>query len=331
MRHGEIRAIIKNLRLFSGRRGERMKFYIIDAFTDKIFGGNPAGVVILHPNAEFPQDEIMLKTAAELRYSETAFIKQKSGSEFQIRYFTPTEEVDLCGHATIASFCALLDAGLISDNGTYRNETLAGILNIKAEKGFILMDMAAPEALGAIEEKDALKELYVVLGLDPEQSLIALDDEWRLFPEKISTGLPDIMLPVADRNALMQIDPDFPALSRLSEKHGVVGVHAFTLGEGLTSDKCHEEGQITAYCRNFAPLVGIDEEAATGTSNGALTYYLYKNNLIDEGADCIFLQGEAMGRPSKIMSKVTMENGNVKIQIGGIGAILAKGEIDLFG
>ena len=73
-----------------------MKFYIVDAFTDEIFGGNPAGVVILDEGQDFPTDEICVKTARELRYSETAFIKRLNDKEFNIRYFTPAAEVELC-------------------------------------------------------------------------------------------------------------------------------------------------------------------------------------------------------------------------------------------
>ncbi len=82
-------------------------FLIVDAFTETAFGGNPAGVVILPENADFSSDETMVKTAAELRYSETAFIKKLADNEFKIRYFTPAAEVDLCGHATIGSFFVL--------------------------------------------------------------------------------------------------------------------------------------------------------------------------------------------------------------------------------
>lgn len=107
-----------------------MKFYIVDAFTENLFGGNPAGVVILPEGEDFPSDEIMTKTAAELRYSETAFIKRLNDKEFNIRYFTPAAEVELCGHATIGSFKALLAGGYIEDNQTYINHTLSGTLNI---------------------------------------------------------------------------------------------------------------------------------------------------------------------------------------------------------
>jgi len=83
-----------------------MKYFVVDAFTDQLFGGNPAGVVLLESDT-FPKKELMLKVAAELRYTETAFIRRHSAQEFTIRYFTPKAEVDLCGHATIASFFML--------------------------------------------------------------------------------------------------------------------------------------------------------------------------------------------------------------------------------
>ena len=90
-----------------------MKYFVVDAFTDQLFGGNPAGVVLLESDT-FPKKELMLKVAAELRYSETAFIRRHSAQEFTIRYFTPKAEVDLCGHATIASFFMLHQKGLAS-------------------------------------------------------------------------------------------------------------------------------------------------------------------------------------------------------------------------
>lgn len=83
-----------------------MRYYIVDAFTDKPFGGNTAGVVLLGGD-HFLSEELMLLIAAELRYSETAFVRRHSDREFTIRYFTPMAEVELCGHASIASFALL--------------------------------------------------------------------------------------------------------------------------------------------------------------------------------------------------------------------------------
>ena len=295
-----------------------MKFYIVDAFTDTLFGGNPAGVVILPDGTDFPSDEIMVKTAAELRYSETAFIKRINEKEFNIRYFTPAAEVDLCGHATIGSFKALLHAGYVEDNSNYINHTLAGDLNIDIKEGFVLMDMASPVKMGQISDEPALKELYEVMGLDYEDQT---SKGVNLIPQMISTGLPDIMMPVADRESLKAISPDFPALSALSQRYEVVGVHAFTTDA--------EEGT-TCHVRNFAPLYDIDEEAATGTSNGALTYYGYLNGFIKSGDNCKFLQGEKMDRPSVILSHIQVsDDESCSIQVGGSGVILAEGDIKL--
>lgn len=295
-----------------------MKFYIVDAFTETLFGGNPAGVVILPDGADFPADDIMVKAAAELRYSETAFIKRLNDKEFNIRYFTPAAEVDLCGHATIGSFKALLYGGYIHDNNSYINHTLAGDLNIDIKDGFVLMDMALPVKINEIQDKPALTELYKIMGLDYDEQV---EKGVTLTPQMISTGLPDIMMPVADRSSLSAISPDFPALSKLSEKYEVVGVHVFTTdsAEGVT---CH--------VRNFAPLYDIDEEAATGTSNGALTYYGYLNGFINSGDDCKFVQGEKMERPSVILSHIeAASTEECSVKVGGSGVILAEGDIKL--
>lgn len=300
-----------------------MKFYIVDAFTETLFGGNPAGVVIMERGRDFPQDEIMQKTAAELRYSETAFIKPLAENHFQIRYFTPVAEVELCGHATIGSFCALRKEGLVKAGFSYLNNTLAGQLNIEVLEKSVLMEMGKAECKKTIETTEQLEELYGVMGLSFRQeqgrAVNRNGETVHLLPEMVSTGLLDIIMPVADENELAAIKPDFSALSKLSERYRVVGVHAFAVTGGNKA----------VHCRNFAPLYDIDEEAATGTSNGALTYYLYKNGLVPEGVENVFIQGEAMGRPSKITSKLTVQGEEAKIQVGGQAVILAEGNIYL--
>ena len=292
-----------------------MKFYIVDAFTDEIFGGNPAGVIILPEGADFPTDEICVKTAKELRYSETAFIKRLNDREFNIRYFTPAAEVELCGHATIGSFAALRYGGYIGD-GEFMNHTISGDLNIGVDGERVLMDMAVPVKINEITEEDKLVELYKIMGLDYlNQKARGL----KLIPQMISTGLPDIMMPVLTEADLDAIEPDFKALSDLSARYEVVGVHAFTLdGDDAT---CH--------VRNFAPLYDIDEEAATGTSNGALTYYGYLNGFVKSGDNCKFIQGEKMQRPSAIESHIEADENGCLIRVGGRGIMVAEGEINI--
>lgn len=292
-----------------------MKIYVVDAFTDEIFGGNPAGVVILPEGADFPDDETCVKTAAELRYSETAFIKRLGEKEFNIRYFTPAAEVELCGHATIGSFAALRYGGYIGD-GTFMNHTISGDINVDVDGERILMDMAKPVKIDEITDEDKLEELYGIMGLSyAAQKAAGLN----LTPQMISTGLPDIMMPVATQKDLDDIEPDFPALSNLSERYQVVGVHAFTL----------EGDDATAHVRNFAPLYDIDEEAATGTSNGALTYYGYLNGFAHTGDDLKFIQGEKMGRPSAILTHIEADENGCLIRVGGRGIMVLEGEINI--
>lgn len=291
-----------------------MKFLIMDAFTETTFGGNPAGIVLLPNGTDFPSDETMIKTAAELRYSETAFIRTLGEGEFNIRYFTPAAEVDLCGHATIGSFCALQHLGLIKAGDTCINHTCAGDLEINVGSGFVMMDMAVPVEISTIDDIKALTELYEIMGTKYDPNKIVL------LPKLISTGLPDIMMPLATQADMNAMEPDMKALSELSKRYKVTGVHAFTLDS--------EDG-ITAHCRNFAPLYDIDEEAATGTSNGALTYYLLLNKIIKPVDKCKIIQGENMGRPSIILSEIDASGADCKIKVGGKAVVLAEGEINI--
>ena len=314
------------------------KFYIVDAFTETAFGGNTAGVVIIGKDESFPADEIMIKTAAELKYSETAFVKKLNEKEFKIRYFTPAAEVELCGHATIGTFVALIDAGICEKGASYLAHTLSGDIGVDiSENGNITMDMARPVLIDTMYEKEAIDELYRIMGINYEPCYVCGPDDGdsvlcdaksegarELVPAMVSTGLPDIMMPVRDRKALEAIDPDMKALSELSARYKVTGVHAFAV----------ENKEVKAYARNFAPLYDIPEEAATGTSTGAMTYYLFLQGLIKHGEENVYIQGEKMGRPSKIVSRLysiagAREGEGVSIKVGGSGYILAKGEFDI--
>jgi len=270
--------------------------YILDAFTKVPFGGNPAGAVIL--SGDYPVDAPMLALAAMLGFSETAFILPLGDNAFRLRYFTPTEEVPLCGHATIASFHLLNTLGCVQGAKTCLARTAAGELNIDLDPdGCVWMDMARPEDRGELSGADC-RELCACFGLAPA-------DIGGLSPAIAGTGLADIILPVRDRAILDRLQPDMAAISALSERLSVVGVHAFAPGG---------DG-VTAYVRNFAPLIGIPEEAATGTANGALSYYLSRRGHAE--SEMRFIQGEAMGRASEIRSRV---HGDA-IRVGGYAVI----------
>lgn len=276
-----------------------MTYYILDAFTNQPFGGNPAGLVLLNSES-FPEEKLMLQIAAELRYSETAFIRRDSEKEFTIRYFTPKAEVDLCGHATIASFVLLHHEGLAS--GECWCHTKAGDLTIEAGEK-VMMQMATPRIVSTIENTD---ELYKVLGVN---------DYRPTMPVQIAySGLCDIMLPLPDVATLQNLKPDMNAITALTKRYDAVSFHVFAFAN---------DGY-TAHVRDFAPLYDIPEESATGTANAALTYYLQQCGCLGVEAECTFLQGEAMGRPSVVATQIRKDG---TIYVGGTAAIVAKGEL----
>ena len=275
-----------------------MKIYICDAFSSKIFKGNQAGVVILEDKENYPNEIFMKNIAAELKHSETAFVRRIDNKKFKIRYFTPTEEVELCGHATISVFSVLRELKLIC-SGKYIAETLAGNLEIVIDKDLIWMDMASPK-IEYIFDLNEIREIYSAFNLDISHA------SKNLIPKIVNTGLSDIIIPIKDKNILDNFVMNKEKVIELSKKYKVVGAHLFTL---------NKDKKITAFCRNIAPLVGIDEECATGTSNGALTHYLKDYNIISTQDINTFIQGEAMGRASTILSKYK-EDGKT-IQIGG--------------
>ena len=279
-----------------------MKIFICDAFSFEIFKGNQAGVVILEEKENYPTETLMKNIAAELKHSETAFVKKVDNKKFKIRYFTPIEEVELCGHATISVFSTLRELKLITI-GKYIVETLAGNLEIIIDKDFIWMDMSSPK-IEYIFNSEEIKEIYSAFNLDISQA------PKNLIPKIVNTGLSDIIIPIENKEVLDNFIINKEKVIELSKKYKVVGTHLFTLDKNK---------KVTAFCRNIAPLVGIDEECATGTSNGALTHYLKDYNIISTQDINTFIQGETMGRASTILSRYK-EDGKT-IQIGGNAVI----------
>ena len=274
-----------------------MKYFIVDAFTDRPFGGNPAGVVLLDSDA-FPKDELMLQIAAELRYSETAFVKRHSAQEFTIRYFTPKAEVELCGHATIASFFLLDQKGLAS--GQCLCHTKAGDLHIETGEK-VMMQMAKPRIVATVAETE---EIYQALGMKDYRPTMPV--------QIVYAGLPDLMIPLSDVATLQALQPDMQAISDITKKYEAVSFHVFAF----------DNDGYTAHVRDFAPLYDIPEESATGTANASLTYYLQQYGCFGSEAECAFIQGEAMGRPSVVATRI-QSDGNVFV--GGTAAMVAEG------
>ncbi|MCF8019744.1 MAG: PhzF family phenazine biosynthesis protein [Vallitaleaceae bacterium] len=274
--------------------------YRVTAFSDSVDGGNLAGVVL---DADSLSEEQMLGVAKEVGYSETAFVMKSTEADYKVRFFTPTDEVDLCGHATIATFNLLRDLGVITV-GDYTQETKAGILELQILDHSVYMEQNAPKYYEILDKNE------IAGCFDSHQRDYIGDMPIQI----VSTGLKDIILQVKDLETLLGLRPNLEKINAISRKHDVVGIHAFCL-ETLSNGEAH--------VRNFAPRYGINEESATGTANAALACYLMKYQKHEFHGDFVIEQGYSMKRPSKIMVKVRVAGDDtMQVYVGGSAVLI---------
>lgn len=307
----------------------KKRLYYVDAFTTEIFGGNPAGVVITDQDLE---EKWMQKIAKELNLSETVFVTldRNHPKTFRTRFFTPVTEVDLCGHATLAAFYVLAMEGFIKDEGSrfhVKQKTLQDELAVEIVKEAndvkVIMEQRTPQL---INKNIDVKRVSAIMGIKEEDIGITKTNSFDgiLKPKIATTGLQDLIVPIRSLEVLKRITIEEEKLKAYSKELGIVGIHAFT-PETLREN--------TAHCRNFAPLVGISEEAATGTASGALTYYLLRNRYITmedhEERELLFEQGDFMDRPSEIHCYIKKQKEDYQIRVGGKARICIKGELQL--
>ncbi len=302
------------LKNFYNIGGIVVEVVILKSFTYNENGGNGAGLVVVDSDMSEEQMQVI---AADVGLSETAFLKRIDDESFNVRFFTPVCEVELCGHATIAAFCYVGEKLIKNKIGSlklYQN-TKAGKLSIDINYKdktveSVLMEQASPKFYGYIDnlvnyiKNNEEQKLSIASSLGIDASSIGLAN-YNIKPAIVSTGIKDILVPVKDRQILNEIKPQFDLISKISEINDATGYHVYTI----------DKEQV--YARNFAPFVGINEECATGTSNGALGALLFKEN-IKKGYFEV-LQGETMNELSQVCVYVD-ENG---VRVGGKAKIVA--------
>lgn len=275
----------------------QISVHVVRAFCINEVGGNLAGIVL---DAENISNEQRLAIAGKLGFSETAFVERSTIADFKVRFFTPTDEIDLCGHATLAVYAVLFRIGRIGI-GCYTQELKVGMLNIEVRSdGSIFMEQRLPQFLDQI----SVEKLQVCVYT----KLLFLQ-----FPAQIvSTGVPDILCQVPSLEALNDLQVDYMRLAELNRTTQSIGLHAFVFHPVTSS--------YTANVRNFAPLYGINEESATGSANGALACYLFQYGALNDRplSNLKFLQGESLGLPSEILVNLTARNNEItSVWVGG--------------
>ncbi|MGY0354329.1 PhzF family phenazine biosynthesis protein [Enterococcus avium] len=266
--------------------------YIASAFSKEFRGGNKAGVMFCEKTLTGIQKKAIAK---DLGYSETVFISESEVANFKLEYFTAKEEVDLCGHATIAAFIVLKHLKKIRKK-SYTIETSIGNLDIKIEEDVIFME----------QNKPSFCELIPSNKFNDCFGFGCIDEKYPI--QIVSTGLKDILVPIRNIEIMHRMQPNFKKIKEISEQYDVIGIHTYTLSNSNT------------LCRNFAPLQNINEEAATGTANAALACYLHEHNILSKEV-YQFEQGYSLNSPSRIIVKLStnIKNEIMKVYVGGTG------------
>ncbi|MDX3232766.1 PhzF family phenazine biosynthesis protein [Streptomyces sp. ME19-01-6] len=224
-----------------------MRIRIVDAFTDRPFAGNPAGVLLLDTDA-FPDDDRLQRIASEVNLSETAFahpLPEGAEADWALRWFTPATEAPMCGHATLATAHVLRTTG--AARGTIRFTTLSGVLSATAEdSGMITLDFPTAE-LATLDVSQGVAGVADALGARI------------LSAHHTSPYIDDLLLEVADETAVRTLSPDLAALARTGHRGCIVTAAAEDPARGYDF-----------VSRVFAPAVGIDEDPVTGSAHTAL-------------------------------------------------------------
>jgi trans-2,3-dihydro-3-hydroxyanthranilate isomerase len=303
----------------------RQSFIIADVFTEKQFGGNQLAVFT---DARGLDTETMQEIAREMHFSETTFLfPPESGGDYRIRIFTPETELPFAGHPLVGTGFVVVAERLKQWSLPTTTVTLeAGVGPITVEvntennerAGHTVMTQPLPVVKGTLGDTAALAKALALEPADIESTGLPV--------EAIYNGITVMIVPVASLAAVKRIKPDTGALERISDQMGAQTVLVFT------RETATESG--TAHCRVFAPAAGVIEDAATGSANGPLGFYLVRHRVVEVEAVTRVLseQGFEMHRPSLLHIEVDVDlstNEVAGVRVGGGVVISGRGELFL--
>lgn len=282
-----------------------IKVYHYDAFSKEPYRGNPAGIVL---HGDKLTNKEMQEVAFKVGFNETAFPIKSDVADLRIRFFTPGHEMNLCGHATMASIYALKTKGLLGNKTNLTIETNAGILPIQINNSvnheiFITMKQASPQFR---EFKGSGKDLAKSIGLIESELHADLPILYG------STGTWTLLIPIKQLDAFKKMKPNNNLFPEILKEMPTSSVHPFCLE---TYDP-----HANMHARHFSsPYSGTIEDAVTGTASGVMGAF-YANYIESNFKDSLHLiveQGQEIGRDGRVMVQVTKNEENYDIEITG--------------
>lgn len=293
-----------------------LPFLQVDAFTDRALGGNPCAILF---DTDDLDDATMQAIAREQNLSETVFVRRSAVADFGVRYFTPSEEIPLAGHPTIATAFALVDTGRVALRGELTTITLELKIgpipvDLHADRGkvrLVVMTQMRPQFLRTYDAADVLP----AFGLDPA-------DARKDVPiQTVSTGTPQLMVPVESLDVLRRLTLDLRRYRELRAQGDFFSPHVFCLS-GVT-----EAG------RTFARHPGVPPDGAedpfTGSATGGMAAYLWRYGLL-EAPTFVAEQGHWMNRPGRAIVEVVGPRDDIEtVRVGGGAVTVIRGEMRL--
>jgi trans-2,3-dihydro-3-hydroxyanthranilate isomerase len=289
---------------------------LVDAFSDQPLKGNACAVVF---DADDLDDATMQAIAREMNQSETAFVRHSSAADFAVRYFTPAEEIPLAGHPTIATTFALVETERLTLRGerpTLKLELSVGVINVEIESSqgnvqHIVMTQKKPQFLATYDPTDVL----TVFGLTTDDALPNVPIQ------TVSTGTPQIMIPVRDLESLRRIQLNIAAYNDLRARGDFFSPHLFCL-QSVT-------GAGHTFARHFGTPPDMLEDPFTGSATGGMAAYLWRYALI-ETPRFVAEQGHWMGRAGQGTVEVIGPRDNIEtVKVGGKAVTVMRGELTL--
>jgi trans-2,3-dihydro-3-hydroxyanthranilate isomerase len=291
----------------------KRRLYTLDVFTTKAYAGNPLAVII---DGDGLSALRMQCIAREMNLSETVFVQRPTSNRAlaRLRIFTTTHELPLAGHPVIGTWFLLAELGVVPAAEGHVHvfqQTGAGILPVEFtfhEGRPVLVTMTQKPAR-RISARVNRPALAAALGLKP------MDLSSTLPLEFVSTGIFNLMVPLASRRALGRIRISMRSLAQLISRRGVMA-YCFALG-----------GRRRAYARGMLPW-GLVEDAATGSAGGSLAAYLVEHERLRPGEKLLITQGVEMGRPSEIHVEVIADRGRLIPKVSGSAVPIFEGHIN---
>jgi trans-2,3-dihydro-3-hydroxyanthranilate isomerase len=301
---------------FDARRKDldvKRRIYELDVFTDTPYAGNPLAVIT---DGDGLSPRLMQAIAREMNLSETVFVQKPTSNRAlaRLRIFTTTRELPLAGHPVIGTWFLLAELGVVpAQKGSVHvlQQTGAGILPVE-----IAFCAGRPERVTMTQKPAQFRAArFSRAGLAQALGLRQSDLDATLAPEFVSTGIFNLMVPLARRSALAKIQMDVYALKKLMGNSGVMA-YCFALGS---------RGR--AFARGMLPWE-LNEDPATGSAGGSLGAYLVHHKRLDTGKLLEILQGVEMGRPSEIDVVVKEEAGKLVPRVSGSAVPIWEGYIE---